>query len=98
MAGGDVNELHQPFFLISDGVLVNNNGRCYQSGKPYGVDVKLFIAANYLDHKERLNGMQPVVTKVSVECHVGKTFVVKIECELGECTYPCIRRDRSCSL
>jgi hypothetical protein len=29
--------------------------------------VKLFVAAKYLSHKERLNGMRPVMSKVALE-------------------------------
>jgi hypothetical protein len=46
--------------------------------------VKLFVAAKYLDHKERLGGLRPVVTKVTAECRVERHFVVKIEGELME--------------
>ena len=76
-----MNELPQLYFAISHGVLVNNNdnGGHYQRGKSYGMDVKLFIVAKYLNHKERLNGMQPVVTKVDAECRVAKPSVGKIE-------------------
>ena len=48
------------------------------------MDVKIFVAATYLDHKERLGGRRPIVTKVAAECHVGKDFVVKIEREIME--------------
>ena len=44
--------------------------------KSYWLDVKLFVAEKYLDHNERSGEMRPVVTKVAVDCHVGK---VKIE-------------------
>jgi hypothetical protein len=83
MAGDDV-VLPQLYFAMSHGVLVNKNGEYYQQGKSYGMDVKLFIVAKYLDHKERLNGMQPSITKVALECHVSKKFFVKIEHELME--------------
>ncbi len=79
-----MNELHQLYFESKHGGWVNKNGGSYQPGKSYGLDVKLFLAAKYLDHKERLGGRQPVVTKVAAECHVGKDFVVKIECEIME--------------
>ncbi len=77
-----MNELHQLYFATRHGVMVNNNGGYYQCGKSYGLEVKLFVAAKYLDHKERLVGLRPVVTKVAAECHVGWDFVVKIEREL----------------
>ncbi len=48
------------------------------------MDNKLFVATKYLDHKERLNGMQPSISKVALECSVSKKFVVKIEHELME--------------
>ncbi len=84
MAGGDVNKLHPLYFAISHGIMVNNNGDYHQCRKSYGMDVKLFVAAKYHNHKERRNGMRPVVTKVAMECSVGKTSVVKIERELME--------------
>ena len=31
---------------------VNSNGGFYQRGKSYGMEMKLFVAARYLDHKE----------------------------------------------
>ena len=33
----------------------------------YGLEVKLFVAVKYLDHKERRGGLRPVVTKVAAE-------------------------------
>ena len=44
-----------------------------------GIDTKLFVAEKYLDHKERLRGLWPVLTKVTAECWVGRGFVAKIE-------------------
>ncbi len=84
MARDYVHQLHQVYFAMSNGILMNENGGYYQQGKSYGMDVKLFVAAKYLDHKERLNGMQPRMSKVALECHVRKKFVVKIEHELME--------------
>jgi hypothetical protein len=69
---------------MSCGILVNKSGGYYQQGKPYGMDAKVFVAAKYLNHKERLNEMRPVMSKVALECHFCKTFVVKIEHELKE--------------
>jgi hypothetical protein len=48
------------------------------------LDITLFVAAKYLDHKERLEGSRPVVTLVAAECRVTKKFVCKIERELME--------------
>ena len=62
MTGGCTNKLHQLYFAGNRGVLVNINGGFYQRGKSYGLDVKLFVAAKYLDHKERRGGLRPVVT------------------------------------
>jgi hypothetical protein len=84
MVGDDVNELHQLYFAMSYGILVNKSGGYYQQGKSYGINVKLFVAAKYLDHKERLNGMRPVMSKIALECHVSKKLMVKIEHELME--------------
>jgi hypothetical protein len=79
-----MHELYQLYFSGSHGALVNSNGGFYQRGKSYGLDVKLFIAAKYLDHKERRGGLRPVVTLVAAECRVRKKFVYKIERELME--------------
>jgi hypothetical protein len=79
-----MNKLHQLYFAGSHGALVNSNGRFCQRGKSYGLDVKLFVAAKYLDHKERLEGSRPVVTLVAAECRITKKFVCKIERELME--------------
>ena len=79
-----MNELQQLYFASRHGVLVNDNGGYYQRGKSYGMEVKLFVAAKYLDHKERRGGLRPVVTKVAAECRVERHFVVKIERELME--------------
>ena len=48
------------------------------------METKLFVVAKYLDHKERLGGLRPVLTKVAAECHVRWDFVAKIERELEE--------------
>jgi hypothetical protein len=62
--GGDLQPL---YFASRHGVSINDNGGYYQRGKAYGSEVKLFVAAKYLDHKERCGGLQPVVTKVAAE-------------------------------
>ena len=46
------------------------------------MEVKLFVAAKYLDHKERREGLRPVLTKSAAECRVDWHFVVKIEREI----------------
>ncbi len=79
-----MHELQQLYFAMSHGVLVNKNGEYYQEDKSYGVDVKLFIVAKYLDHKERLDGMWPSMSKVALGCRVSKKIVVKFEHELME--------------
>ena len=48
------------------------------------MEVKLFVAAKYLDHKERRGGLRPVLNKVAAECLVEWHFVAKIERELME--------------
>ena len=80
MAGGHNDKLNQLYFASRHGVLVNSNER----GKSYGMGNKLFVAAKYLDHKERLGGLRPSLRRVAAECRVGKDFVAKIECELIE--------------
>jgi hypothetical protein len=82
MAGEYVNELHQLYFAGRHGILVNSNDGFYQRGKLYGMETKLFVVAEYLNHKERLGGLRPVLTKVAAERHVGRDFVAKIEREL----------------
>jgi hypothetical protein len=86
MAGGYMNELHMLYFAGHHGALMNNNGGFYQRGKSYGLEVKLLVAAKYLDHKERLGGLRPLVTQVVAECCVGKDFVCKIEREIMRTT------------
>ena len=48
------------------------------------MEVKLFVAAKYLVHKERRGGLRPVLTKVAAECRVKRSFVSKINRELME--------------
>jgi hypothetical protein len=45
MAKDGVHKLHQLYFAMSHGILVNKNGGYYQQGKSYGVDVALFVVA-----------------------------------------------------
>jgi hypothetical protein len=82
MVGEHNDKLNQLYFAGRHGVLVNSNYGFYQQEKSYGMDTKLFVAAKYLDHKERLGGLRPALRKVAAECRVGKDFVAKIECEL----------------
>jgi hypothetical protein len=82
MVGDDDNELHWLYFAGQHGVLVNQNDGFYQHRKSYGMETKLFVAAKYLNHKERFGGLRPVLTKVAAKCHVGRDFVAKIEREL----------------
>jgi hypothetical protein len=51
MVGDPTNELQQLNFASRHGILVNSNDGFYQRGKSYGMDMKLFVAAKYLDHK-----------------------------------------------
>ncbi len=84
MAGEHVNELQQLYFAGRHLFLVNSNDGFYQRGKLYGMETKLFVVAKYLNHKEWLGGLRPVLTKVAAEYHVGRGFVAKIERELVE--------------
>ncbi len=84
MAGEDINELHRLYFANWHTVLVNSNGGFYQRGKSYGMEMKLFVAAKYLDHKEMRGGLRPVLSRIAAECRVGRDFVAKIERELVE--------------
>ncbi len=43
------------------------------------METKLLVATKYLDHKEWLGGLRPVLMKIAAECHVGWDFVAKIE-------------------
>jgi hypothetical protein len=54
MAGGHNDKLNQLYFASRHGVLVNSNYGIYERGKSNGMGNKLFVAAKYLDHKERL--------------------------------------------
>jgi hypothetical protein len=74
MVGDHTNELHQLYFASRQGVLVNSNDGFYQRGKSYGMDTKLFVAAKYLNHKERFGGLRPVLMKVAAECRFGRDF------------------------
>jgi hypothetical protein len=84
MSGVYMNELHKLYFSAHHGALTNNNGGFYQLGKSHGLEVKLLVAVKYLDHKERLGGLRPVVTQVAAKCRIWKGFVCKIERELME--------------
>ena len=70
--------LQQLCFANIHGVLIYDNGGYYQRGKTYGLEVRLFVAAKYLDHKERRGGLQPVLSKVTAECRAEWHFVAKI--------------------
>ena len=84
MSGRGGDDLQQLYFASRHGASINDNGGYYQRGKTYGLEVKLFVAAKYLDHKERRGGLRPVLKKVAVECRVERHFVAKIERELME--------------
>jgi len=86
MAGDDINEVHRLYFANKHAVLVNSNGGFYQRGKSYAMEMKLFVAAKYLDHKEMRGGLWPNLSRIAAECHVGWDFVAKIERELVENT------------
>ena len=75
--GGD--DLQQLYFASRHSASINDNGGYYQRGKTYGLEVKLFVAAKYLDHKERRGGLRPVLSKIAAECRVERHFVAKIE-------------------
>ena len=49
--GGGISELQKLYFASSHGVLINDNGGYYQRGKTYGLEMKLFVAAKYLEDK-----------------------------------------------
>jgi hypothetical protein len=84
MAGDDINELHQLYFANQHAILVNSNGGFYQQAKSYGMEMKLFVASKYLDHKEMRGGLRPILSSIAAACHVGWDFVAKIERELVE--------------
>jgi hypothetical protein len=108
--GDPTNELHQLYFASHHGILVNSNDGIYQRRKSYGMDMKLFVVAKYLGHKERLGGLRPVLTKVAAEFWVGRDFVAKNMRELVEnkcvrapkeiykaCAHPIVPGSRSMS-
>ena len=70
-----MDELQKLYFASRHGVLINDNRGYYQRGKTYGLEVKLFVAAKYLDHNERHGGLRPVLTKVAAECRVERSVV-----------------------
>jgi hypothetical protein len=86
MAGDDINEVHRLYFANKLAVMVNSNGEFYQRGKSYAMEMKLFVAAKFLDYKEMRGGLRPNLSRIAAECHVGWDFVAKIERELVENT------------
>ena len=74
-----MNELHRLYFSGRHGVLEISNRGFYQQGRLYGMEMKLFVAAKYLDHKEMQGGLRPNLSRIAAECHVGWDFVAKIE-------------------
>ena len=80
MVGEHVNELHQLYFASRHGFLVNSNDGFYQHGKSYRMETKLFVAAKYLVHKERLGGLRPVLTKVAVDGAVAQKGAHQAQC------------------
>ena len=46
-----MSELQKLYFASSHGVLINDTGGYYQRGKTYGLEMKLFVAAKYLEDK-----------------------------------------------
>jgi len=83
MAGGG-DALQQLYFANRHGVSINDKGGYYQRGKAYGLEVKLFVAAKYLDRKERRGGLRPVLNNIGAEFRVTWPFVAKIKRELME--------------
>ena len=79
MAGDDINEVHRLYFANKHTVLVNSNGGFYQRGKSYAMEMKLFVAAKYLDHKEMWGGLRPILSRIAAKCRVGWDFVAKSE-------------------
>ena len=77
-----MDELQQLYFASRHSVLINDNGGYYQCGKAYGLEVKLFVAAKYLDHNERRGGLRPVLRKIAADFRVEWHFVAKIGREL----------------
>ena len=77
MAGDNINEVHWLYFANKHAVLVNSNGGFYQRGKSYAMEMKLFVAAKYLDHKEMWGGLRPILSRIAAKCHVGWDFVAK---------------------
>ncbi len=82
MVGDNFSEVHRLYFANKHAVLVNSNGGFYQRGKSYAMEMKLFVAAKYLDHKEMRGGVRPNLSRIAAECHGGWDFVAKIEREL----------------
>ena len=78
-------DMHRLFFINRD-IAVNQNGGFYQRGKSYSMEIKLRVAATYLDAKEKSIdaglGPRPVISRVASECGVGWHIVDKVEGEL----------------
>ena len=96
-----MNDMHRLFFM-QQGVQLTKRGRYYQRGKNYDLNMKLLVAATYLDAQEQSieegRGPRPIISRVANDCSVSRKFVRKIEGELmseGHVVAPAdIYRDR----
>ena len=52
------SDLHR-LYLSEQGIKLNNNGGFYRRGKSYGMEMKLRVAAAYLDARDKLDGLRP---------------------------------------
>ena len=82
MSNNTMYDIHRLFFINRD-IAVNQNGEFYQRGQSYSMEIKLRVAATYLDAKEKSIdagfGPRPVISRVASECGVGWHFVEKVK-------------------
>ena len=55
------SSLHR-LYLSPQGIKLNKNGGFYWRGKSYYVEMKLRVAAAYVDARNKLDGLRPSVT------------------------------------
>lgn len=85
MSSDRMNDMHRLFFM-QQGVRTNKEGRYYRRGVSYDLNVKLLVAATYLDAQELSveegRGPRPNICRIAKKCSVSRAFVYKIEGEL----------------
>ena len=78
---GEYNEPLQLALATQHGVSITQDGQFYQRGKSYPFEMKLYVAAVYMDRMEKSGGKRHFVMQVARRCRVRKNFVMKAEGE-----------------